>query len=53
MRLTRNLTGEETAAANQHNQGGAAAQHAGGEHAMMLATLIPTPRSLPDLRQEY
>ena len=31
----------------------AAVAAAGGDHAMMLATLMPTPRSLHDLWQEY
>ncbi|KAI2494042.1 hypothetical protein MHU86_20485 [Fragilaria crotonensis] len=53
MRPTRNLTVLATAATNQQNQGGVAAQHAGGDRAMMLATLMPTPRSLHDLWQEY
>ncbi len=50
---TGNLTVEETAAAIQQNQGGVAAQHAGGMRAIMLATLIPMRRRLKDLRQEY
>jgi len=53
MRPTRNLTVLATAATNQQNQGGVAAQHAGGDRAMMLATLMPTPRSLHNLWQEY
>jgi hypothetical protein len=53
MRPTRNLTVLATAATNQQNQGGVAAQHAGGDRAMMLATLMPTPRSLYNLWQEY
>jgi hypothetical protein len=52
MRPTRNLGILATAATNQENQGGVAA-HAGGDRAMMLATLMPTPRSLHDLWQEY
>ena len=40
------------------NHGGVAPQQqqhaaAGGDRAMMLATLMPTPRSLHDLWQEY
>jgi hypothetical protein len=52
MRPTRNLAVLATAATNEQNQGGVAA-HAGGDRAMMLATLIPTPRSPYDLWQEY
>ena len=53
MRPTRNLTVLATAATNQQSQGGVAAQDAGGDHAMMLATLMPTPRSFSDLWQEF
>jgi hypothetical protein len=52
MQPTRNLAVLATTATNQQNQGGVAA-HAGGDRAMMLATLMPTPRSLHDLWQEY
>jgi hypothetical protein len=52
MRPTRNLAVLATAATSQQNQGGVAA-HAGGNRAMMLATLMPTPSSPHDLWQEY
>ena len=54
MRPTTNLA-VLVAAAAATNQGGVAPQQpaAGGDRAMMLATLMPTPRSLHDLWQEY
>jgi hypothetical protein len=53
MRPTRNLTVLATAATNQQNQGGVAADHAGCDRAMMLVTLMPTTRSLHNLWQQY
>ena len=57
MRPTMNLA-VLAAAAAVTNQVGVAPQQqqhaaAGGDRAMMLATLMPTPRSLHDLWQEY